>query len=62
MLNFLPPQQVVTEAAEAGEVVMFFCKLGKDRTGLIALLILSCCGSSDDEIISDYARYALHRV
>ena len=48
--------QVVTAAAEAGEVVMFFCKLGKDRTGLIALFILSCCGSTDDEIISDYHR------
>ncbi|KAK9851903.1 hypothetical protein WJX84_007064 [Apatococcus fuscideae] len=48
--------EVVTAAAEAGEVVMFFCKLGKDRTGLIALFILSCCGSTDDEIISDYHR------
>lgn len=33
-----------------------FCKLGKDRTGLLCALLLSCCGASDVEIITDYAR------
>ena len=41
---------------ERGEPVIFFCKLGKDRTGLISMLVLSCCRASEQEIISDYAR------
>jgi hypothetical protein len=35
---------------------MFFCKLGKDRTGLISALVLSACGVSEDEIVADYVR------
>lgn len=31
-------------------------QIGKDRTGLIAALILAICGATDDEIVSDYAR------
>lgn len=31
---------------------------GLRRTGLVAMLILSCCGTSAHEIISDYARRA----
>ena len=31
-------------------------QIGKDRTGLIAALILAACGATDDEIVSDYAR------
>jgi hypothetical protein len=50
--------QLISEAAESGETTMFFCKIGKDRTGLLAALVLSCCGASDDEIVSDYMRCA----
>lgn len=35
-----------------------FCKLGKDRTGLLTMLILACCGATDAEIVSDYIRCA----
>lgn len=31
-------------------------QLGKDRTGLIAALVLASCGLSDDEIVADYTR------
>ncbi|KAK9818334.1 hypothetical protein WJX72_010783 [[Myrmecia] bisecta] len=48
--------QEITEAVAADKRVLFFCKIGKDRTGLIAALILSVCGASDNEIISDYTR------
>ncbi len=50
------PSQVILEAVERGEPVTFFCKLGKDRTGLISMLVLSCCGASEQDIISDYVR------
>ncbi len=33
-------------------------QIGKDRTGLLAAMLLSCCGASDDEIVSDYMRSA----
>jgi len=34
----------------------FYCKAGKDRTGLVAALALHCCGASDDAIVADYTR------
>ena len=50
--------QLLSEAAESNETTLFFCKIGKDRTGLLAAMVLSCCGASDDEIVSDYMRCA----
>ncbi len=48
--------KVITEAAEAAEPLLFFCKIGKDRTGVLAALLLSCCGAEPEEIIADYHR------
>ena len=48
--------QVITEAAEAGEPLLFFCRVGKDRTGVLAALILACCGAKPEEIIADNHR------
>jgi hypothetical protein len=36
--------------------VLFHCSSGKDRTGLIAALILATCGLSDEEIFDDYEK------
>lgn len=51
--------QVITEAAEAGNPILFFCRVGKDRTGVLAALLLSCCGAEPQEIIADYHRYLI---
>ena len=48
--------QVITATLQAHQPSMFFCKLGKDRTGLIAALVLAACGLSEDEIVADYIR------
>lgn len=48
--------QIIRAAAERGEATLFFCKVGKDRTGLTAALVLAACGATKDEIISDYNR------
>ncbi|KAK9909787.1 hypothetical protein WJX75_007427 [Coccomyxa subellipsoidea] len=48
--------RVVLEAVKAKEPLALFCKLGKDRTGLLTMLILACCGISDEEIVADYIR------
>lgn len=57
ILLILVTCQVITEAAEAGEPLLFFCRVGKDRTGVLAALILACCGAKPEEIIADYHRY-----
>jgi len=36
--------------------LMFHCSSGKDRTGLIAALILACCGVCDEDIIANYSQ------
>jgi protein-tyrosine phosphatase len=38
-----------------GRGVVFHCTAGKDRTGVIAALILNLCGVSDEDVITDYA-------
>jgi len=34
--------------------IMFHCSSGKDRTGLIAALILACCGIDFDDVVQNY--------
>ena len=41
--------------ASAEGPVIFHCQKGKDRTGLVAMLLQSCLGSSDEEIVKTYA-------
>jgi protein-tyrosine phosphatase len=47
---------VVELVADAdGHPVVFFCAGGKDRTGLVAALVLGALGVADGEIAGDYA-------
>lgn len=49
--------QILTLIADAPEgVVMFHCTAGKDRTGLVAMLMLSLAGVEQAIILEDYAR------
>ena len=48
----------MTVAAEKDRPLLTYCRLGKDRTGLMTALVLSTCGATEDEIVSDYARRA----
>jgi protein-tyrosine phosphatase len=34
---------------------VFFCAAGKDRTGVLAAILLSILGVADDDIVADYA-------
>ncbi len=45
--------RAIAQAQPGG--VLFHCKRGHDRTGIIALLLLSLAGVSPDDIASDYA-------
>lgn len=50
--------RVITDgvSAKGRGPVYFYCSAGKDRTGLLAALILSVLGASRTDIIRDYAR------
>jgi protein-tyrosine phosphatase len=45
--------RVLAGAGERG--LVFHCTAGKDRTGVVAALLLNLCGVADQEIIADYA-------
>lgn len=47
----------VTDGVKDGKV-FFYCSAGKDRTGLLAALILKTMGVDETDIIVDYARSA----
>jgi hypothetical protein len=52
------PEQVITAvraiATAAPGCVVFHCAGGKDRTGLLALVLLTLAGAAPEEIIADY--------
>ena len=52
-----PLQQTLSVCAAAKGSVLFHCQKGKDRTGVVAMLLQSCRieGSSDQVIIDQYA-------
>ncbi|MGH2377806.1 MAG: tyrosine-protein phosphatase [Candidatus Limnocylindria bacterium] len=46
---------IVTVIAEAERSVLFHCFAGRDRTGIIAAILLRIVGVPDDVIVADYA-------
>lgn len=49
----------IADALDRGEPVVFHCAAGKDRTGLVAALLLGGLGVPDDHIAADYGQSAL---
>ncbi len=47
-------REVFTAVAEADGCILFHCYAGKDRTGLIAAMLLAMAGVSREKIASDY--------
>ncbi|MFC0246839.1 tyrosine-protein phosphatase [Falsochrobactrum ovis] len=50
--------EVLRKIGECRDAVLFHCTAGKDRTGLIAALLLSLSGVARADIINDYAMTA----
>ena len=48
--------EVITAIARAEPGVIFHCRGGRDRTGLIAILLLTLAGATREAIIEDYLR------
>ena len=48
-------KQIIHEIIDSdGYPILFHCSAGKDRTGIVALLLLSILDVSEDEIMKDY--------
>lgn len=45
-------------ASHAGQPTLFHCAAGKDRTGLVAAMLLSLAGVGTEAIVADYLRSA----
>jgi protein-tyrosine phosphatase len=45
---------VMTALARAERAVLFHCYGGRDRTGMVAAMLLRLAGVPDDEIVRDY--------
>lgn len=50
--------RAVQRIADHDAGTAFHCAVGKDRTGLLAMLLLGALGVPDDEVVADYARSA----
>lgn len=44
----------------SGGCTLFHCRAGKDRTGVIAMLLLGLAGVSDEDILADYVETQRH--
>lgn len=54
--HFQTQYQILTQALNTGQTLLFHCSAGKDRTGFAAYLILSALGVHIDDIMEDYLR------
>jgi len=59
-----PIARIVRVLAASTEPALFHCAAGKDRTGLVAAVVLGALGVRDDDIVEDYAatRRSLERI
>jgi len=44
----------VIDAVASGERVLFHCTAGKDRTGVMAMVLLAACGVGESHLLDDY--------
>lgn len=52
--QFAKRYQSVFESLLENKVTLFHCSAGKDRTGVMAMILLTLCGVEEDLIIADY--------
>jgi protein-tyrosine phosphatase len=55
-----PMREVFEELAEAEGLRLFNCTAGKDRTGVVAMLLLELAGVEVETILADYAESAVN--
>jgi len=47
--------QLCTSHVQEGGVIMFHCQKGKDRTGILSMLLQYACGVDEQDIITSYS-------
>ena len=64
MVEAAAPQlaTALTVIALSPGATAFHCAAGRDRTGVLAAMLLLCLGASDDDIVTDYARTGTNMV
>ncbi len=50
----VPIMHIIADTLSKGESVLFHCTFGKDRTGIIASMVLSIVGCYESDIMTDY--------
>lgn len=48
-------KEIFTRMADERGVTLYHCTAGKDRTGIITMLVLKLAGVADDVVLADYA-------
>jgi len=48
-------KEVFTRMVNERGVILYHCTAGKDRTGIITMLLLKLAGVADDTVLADYA-------
>mmetsp|Transcript_22150 Transcript_22150/g.68929 ORF Transcript_22150/g.68929 Transcript_22150/m.68929 type:complete len:400 (-) Transcript_22150:604-1803(-) len=61
MIEIGQAMRVIMCAAEKGQAALIYCKAGKDRTGLVSMLVLKVMGADDAQVVQDYALSDAHR-
>jgi hypothetical protein len=54
-------QALTVMADEAAHPLVFHCSAGKDRTGVLAAMVLSCLAVPRDEVVADYCAMQTER-
>lgn len=54
--EFAAAMDRILAAAEAQRPMLLFCKAGKDRTGLLSMMVMSVAGATDEQILDDYVK------
>lgn len=54
--------QKIASVLAKGEAVLFHCTAGKDRTGILATLLLDVCGVDARDILADYQTSSTYNV
>lgn len=54
--------EYIKETLQQGNAILFHCTAGKDRTGILACILLDFCGVNTLDIIADYQVSATYNV
>lgn len=60
--NLVEALEAIQNTLSLGEAVLFHCTAGKDRTGILACILLDLCGVGETDILADYEVSATYNL